>query len=241
MLSRRLPVRIVCCGEAAKQGHARLGYDINKMQVIPNGFDMELFMPDPQARRSVRYELGLPPETVLLGMVGRFHPDKDHLSFIQAAKRLHARQQEVHFVLCGHDVTWQNPQLRDWIETAGLQGHCHLLSRRDDVPRLTAAFDIATLSSSGEGFPNVVGEAMACAVPCVVTDVGDAAFMVGETGSIVPPHHPQALADAWAKMVELGDEQRRAHGHVARMRVQQLFSLPSIVTRYEQLYAEFAV
>lgn len=238
-LSHRLPTRIVCCSEVARQIHIQLGYAADRMVVIPNGFDLAAFKPNPAARQSVRQELGLARETVLIGLVGRFHRQKDHRSFVEAAARLHTNFPEVHFLLCGDEVTWENPELVGWITAAGLRRRCHLLGRREDMPRLTAALDIATVASSyGEGFPNVVGEAMACGIPCVVTDVGDSPLIVQETGSVVPPKRPQALAAAWGRLIEVGPEERRRLGLAARRRVETHFSLPTVTGQYQRLHEE---
>ena len=238
-ISRWLPARIVINSETSRLNHEKLGYAPAKMQVIPNGFDPAMFKVDPIARVSVRQELGLPEPTLLIGLVARFDRQKDHHNFIQAAARLVRHCPEVHFLLCGRDVTSENEKLRDWIRDAGIEHLCHLLGSRDDVPRLTAALDIATSSSLGEGFCNAIGEAMACGVPCVVTDVGDSAWLVGDTGRVVPPMNPAALADAWRDLI--GDSgARRELGLAARRRVQDYFNLPVIVRQYERLYEEIA-
>jgi len=236
-LSRWLPARIVCCSEASQQTHRQLGYAADKMLVIPNGFDLATFRPDQGARQSVRRELGIPAEAPLIGLVARFDPYKDHRNFVQAAVRLHARVPESHFLLCGDGVTWENPELAGWIEAAGIRDRCHLLGRREDAPRLTAALDIASTASSGEAFPLVIGEAMASGVPCVVTDVGDSAIIVGETGVVVPPRDPQALADGWTKLlVDMSSEERRQLGLAARQRIAERYDLGKIVEQYERLY-----
>jgi glycosyltransferase involved in cell wall biosynthesis len=240
-LSRWLPERIVCCSESSRKVHTAAGYAHGEMIVIPNGFDLAAFRPDPAARLSVRRELGISEEAPLIGLVGRFNPQKDHRTFVKAAARLHAHLPQVHFLLCGQDVTWDNAPLRRWITAADLPDRCHLLGERDDIPRLTAALDIATTASAyGEGFPNVIGEAMACGVPCVVTDVGDSAHIVGDTGRVVLARDPRALADAWRELVGLGPEDRVQLGLAARRRVEEHFSLPVIVTRYQRLYEELA-
>jgi glycosyltransferase involved in cell wall biosynthesis len=105
------------------------------------------------------------------------------------------------------------------------------------MPRLAAALDVFSLSSSyGESFPNVIGEAMACGVPCVVTDVGDAAWILGNTGRVVPPRDPRALADAWREMIDLGPGGRLALGREARSRVIERFTVESVVARYDAVY-----
>jgi len=236
-LSHRIPRRIVCCSEAARRFHTAMGYAGEKIVVIPNGFDLRSFHPDPEARQSVRRELGLTPSTPLVGLVARFDTEKDHRTFVQAAARLHAVMPEVHFLLCGQDVDPKNPLLAAWLASAGIQSRCHLLGPRDDVPRLTAALDIATSSSCGEGFPNVIGEAMASSVPCVVTDVGESAAIVGDTGRAVPAKDPTALADAWRALLEAPGT-REQLGAAARRRVESEFDITVIANRYSTLYGE---
>jgi len=239
-ISPWLPTRIVCCSEASRRVHVRFGYAAEKMLVIPNGFDLAAFKPDPAARRSVRRELGICEHAVLIGLVGRFDRQKHHHNFFQAATQLNLQPLDVHFLLCGDGITWQNEKLVRWIEAGGIKRRCHLLGRRDDIPRLTAALDIATSSSLGEGFPNAIGEAMACGVPCVVTDVGDSAWIVGDSGRVVAARDPEALAKAWLELIESGHERRSELGVAARRRVEECFNLPTIVRRYESLYEEIA-
>lgn len=239
-LSPHLPAAIVCCAEATMRAHAELGYASDRMVVIPNGFDTRTFKPDPAARASVRRELEIPDEAPLIGMVGRFDRQKDHRTFLRAAAMLHARLPDAHFLLCGDQVTWRNPSLARCIDSASLRTRCHLLGWQADIPRLNAALDIASSSSYSEGLSLVIGEAMASGVPCVVTDVGDSGRLVADTGKVVPPKDPQALAEAWLVLIELGQEGRRSLGQAARRRIAERFGLPTIVSRYEQLYADVA-
>lgn len=238
-LSTFVPTRIISCSEVAARLHADVGYSAKKLLPIPNGVELIGFQPDEAARVSVREELGLTLSTPLIGLVARFHPQKDHHNFIRAAAILHQTMPTVHFVLCGEDITERNQELSDWIINSGIKSHFHLLGRREDTPRLNAAMDVMALSSAfGEGFPNVLGEAMACAIPCVTTDVGDSALIVAETGIVVPPRDPEALANGWLKLLQMSEEERKKLGRAARQRVEEKFSLPSIVARYEQLYSE---
>ena len=239
LLSHSLPRRIICNSETSRQTHVKLGYAAGKMEVIPNGFDLAAFTPDAAARRSMRQELGVPEQSLLIGLVARFDPQKDHHTFVQAAARLNSAP-DVQFVLCGEGVTSQNRKLVDWINAAGIERRCHLLGRRDDIPRLTAALDIATSSSVGEAFSNAIGEAMACAVPCVVTNVGDSAWIVGETGRVIQPGDPEALANSWLELIKVGEECRRQLGLAARRRIEENFNLPGVVKRYEKLYEGIA-
>ncbi|HYY56637.1 MAG TPA: glycosyltransferase [Pyrinomonadaceae bacterium] len=235
-LSKR-PARILYNSRTSSAQHGAIGYSTEKTLVIPNGFDTELFAPSGEARLSVRSELGVAENTFLIGLVGRFHPMKGHAHFLRAAKRLLKTYPDVQFVLSGKGVSWDNLSLCELVQTLGLVERVHLLGERQDMPRITAALDIASSSSSyGEGFPNVIGEAMSCAVPCVVTDVSDLPWVVGETGRVVPPRDPEALARAWADLIEMGTEGREALGAAARRRVIQYFPLESVVAQYEELY-----
>ena len=238
-MSGWLPSCVVFVSQASLLSHTKLGYAAKGMEVVPNGFDLHEFKPDSTARVSLRRELGIAEDTLVIGMAARFHPQKDHHGFIQAAARLHAQMPEVHFLLCGIGMTWQNSRLAEWVETAGMHDFCHLLGPRQDVSRLFAGIDIATTSSAGnEAFPLVIGEAMACGTPCVVTDVGDSALMVGETGRVVAPRNPNALAEAWRELIEAGPEVRRHLGMSGRHRIQQHFSLSVIVERYQTIYTQ---
>jgi glycosyltransferase involved in cell wall biosynthesis len=239
-LSYRIPARIICCSEASLRIHKKLGYAAEKLEFIPNGFDPKQFKPDPTARASLRDELGVPARTPLIGMAARFHPEKDHWNFIRAAAQLHKQIPESHFLLCGLDITWQNQELRGWIEAAGIRDCCHLLGVRQDMSRLFSGVDMATISSRTEAFPGVIGEAMACGTPCVVTDVGDSALIVGKTGTVVAPGNPDALAAAWRKLIEAGPGARHRLGMAARTRVQQHFTLRAVVERYQSIYTQLA-
>jgi glycosyltransferase involved in cell wall biosynthesis len=240
VLSSRLPLRIICASEASRTFHEKLGYAHDRMEVIPNGFDLDLFRPDAEAREAVRGELGVSDSTLLIGYVARKHPVKDHRTFLEAAGLLHKQFPDVRFVLCGDGVTQQNSELKDWSEAAGVRDACFFLGHRDDIPRVINAFDIATSSSSSEAFPNALAEAMACGIPAVVTNVGDSRSILGETGSVVPPKDPIALAQAWVGLLQAGPDIRERLGEAARARVQTHFSMPNVVRRYEALYTEIA-
>lgn len=236
-LSTLLPQRIICCAERAQSVHVALGYDAGKTVIIPNGFPLDTFRPLSGARQSIRRELNIPAESLVIGYVARFDPQKDHQNFLAAAQRLRTEHKQVHFVLCGDHISWDNPELCNWLNTAGLTASTRLLGHRDDIPRLLSAFDIATSASCyGEAFPNAIGEAMACAVPCAVTDVGDSALIVGNTGKIVPPGNPVALCNAWKELAALSIPERSALGWSARQRVMHHFSLPAVTRAYEQLF-----
>jgi glycosyltransferase involved in cell wall biosynthesis len=235
------PEAVIVNSEAGRTFHAQHGYHPQRWTLIPNGIDTQHFRPDTSARLAVRCELGLAPDTLLIGLIARFDPMKDHATFLRAAGHLASVDAQAQFVLAGEGVTGDNPELSALITQAQLNGRMHLLGPRSDIPRLTAALDIASLSSVSEGFPNVIGEAMACGVPCVVTDVGDAARIVGETGIVVPLRNPLALMEGWQQLIRVGAVGRKHLGCVARQRIQQNYSLEQIVQQYETFYRSLAL
>jgi glycosyltransferase involved in cell wall biosynthesis len=231
------PVQILYNSQVSAAQHETLGYASGKRAVIPNGFDVEIFSPSEEARVQVRQELGLSPTSTLIGLIGRYDPMKDHENFIRATARLSKSNPDVHFLLAGNNVDVKNNDLMDLLQNLKLINKFHLLGEREDISRLTAALDISTCSSYGEGFPNVVGEAMACEVPCVVTDVGDSGWVVGDTGLVVPPRDPVAMASAWKELLDMGFEERKVLGAKARKRVITNFSIDKIASQYESLYS----
>lgn len=238
LLAPRLARRIVCCSGAALESHAAAGYPRGIMQVIPNGFDTDALRPDAAARAGVRAELALPGGAALVGWVGRFHAQKDPENFIRAAGLLKRKNPGVVFVLCGRGMAADNAELAGWVRAAGLGDSCRLLGERPDAPRLLAAFDVLVNSSRGEAFPLTLGEAMACGTPCVVTDVGDCAAVVGDVGRVVPPENPEALADALDAFLRLPAADRAAFALKARERIIGHFSIQRTAEAYAAVYRE---
>jgi glycosyltransferase involved in cell wall biosynthesis len=235
-LSPWVPQKILCCSETAKAVHLRAGYSSQKFTVIPNGFDLQRFHPDPDARLSVRRELGLPEETPLVGLIGRYDPRKNHQGFFQAAAHIHKQRPDIHFLLAGDSITTDNTSLARFITSANCENVTHLLGLRNDIPRLMAALDVLASSSSEEAFPLVLGEAMASGVPCVGTAVGDSADIIGDTGHTVPRGDMDDLAQKILTLLSLSPEKRQALGENARTRIQNNFAINTIATRYETFY-----
>jgi glycosyltransferase involved in cell wall biosynthesis len=234
-LSRIVPSRIVCCAEKAARNHIEIGYDKERMIVIPNGYDLGRFTKDPEAGRAVRNELGFSPKVPVIGFVARYHLDKDHATLLQALALL---PQPVQCILAGPGMTMATSGLAKKIAGTGVANRLHLLGERDDVPAVMSAMDLHVMSSRSEGFPNVLCEAMACGTPCVSTDVGDASEIVGETGWIVPPSDVRALAGA----IETALTARQDQGgwtdrcEAARRRVEVNFSLERMVNNYHEVW-----
>ena len=236
ILSNWLPSYIISCSVRAKEVHIELGYCADKMHVIPNGFELDRFTPNPTARDSVRSELGLPTDTPLVGLIARYDPQKNHLGFVQAAAQVIAQLPHTHFILAGLEVDTDNAALMSAIAAQGIQAQMHLLGRRDDIPRLMAALDVLASSSYGEAFPNVLGEAMACNVPCAVTDVGDSADIVGATGRVVSAGDMAGLAREIVSLLQLPPADKTALGEQARARIAANYEITHVAGLYQDFY-----
>jgi len=157
----------------SREQHENFGFSSLNGRVIPNGIDMQQFCYSGEARKRLRSELGIPASALVVGHVARLHPMKDHPAFLRAAVGLALRYPETHFVLSGRDVFLENKTLEPLVP-GQVRDRFHLLGERGDISEIMNAMDIFCLSSAwGEGFPNVIGEAMATGLPCVATDVGD--------------------------------------------------------------------
>ena len=229
------PAAVLVNSHAGQRWHAALGYRPPRWVFVPNGVDTAEFHSNAEARAQWRKRLGASNDSVVIGMVARRDPMKDHETAFAAAAATARRNRNVIFVFAGNGVTPDDPAIAHLAKAVGAP--VHLLGECRDIAELTAAFDIAVLSSAfGEGFPNVVAEAMAAGVPCVVTDVGDAAVIVGDTGRVVPPRSPKALAQALVALA--GDAPLRARlGVAARRRAIKSFDLATATARYEETWA----
>lgn len=240
-LSRTLPDRIIACSKAVLEDHLALGYPEERLVLIPNGFDTERFSPSATRRREVRQGLSLDDDALLLAYPARVTPQKDHPTCLDALRLLLDEGRDVTLVLCGEGAVPANGKLVQWIRKRRLEGAVRLLGVRDDMERLLPAVDVVLSSSAfGEGIPNALGEALAAGVPCVATNVGDSAEIVGDAGFLVPPRDPRALARAVAALLDEGEAARRARGARGREHVAAHFSLDACVRRYAQLYEELA-
>jgi glycosyltransferase involved in cell wall biosynthesis len=234
-LSSRLPLRIVYVAESARQIHEKLGYDASKSLVLPNGYDMPE-LPSPEARQAARARFGINGGAVVIGSAGRYNALKDYPSFIAAAATLAARRPDLRFLLAGRELDGGNAELVAAVEATGFGDRFHLAGEQQGLGEFLAATDIFCLHSIVEGFPNVVAEAMAMTVPCAVTDVGDAALIVGETGFVVPPERPEAMAQALESLLAEPEAQRAERGRLARERIEANYSMEAIGARYDALW-----
>ena len=236
LLSSRTDL-VLCNSDAGRAAHERLGYRPPQWRVVPNGLDVDRFRPRPGERAATRAELGLGDGSFVVGMCARVDPMKDHDIFVKAAAVFAETAPEARFVLVGAGTNKPGSALHRAIAASGITRRFVLLGQRQDIGRVYAALDVATLSSAfGEGFPNVLAEAMACGVPCVATDVGDSASILGDTGLIVPPRDAEALAAAWDRLRCESCDHRAIRSAAARRRVASRYALPTMIEAYRTLY-----
>lgn len=233
--------RIVYVSEASRTHHISYGYQATKALVIPNGFDCNYFRPDPILRAATRLRLGVEPYHLLVGSFGRFHPVKDHKTLICAFAQVVERIPTARLALAGSNIDVSNDELVSLLAFHGLADKVILLGLCGDMPALYNALDLYVLSSVSESFPNVLGESCAVGVPCVTTDVGDAARIVEGTGRVVPPGDARALAQAIAVFLEEQPVHRIAAGERARTHIVTHFSLAAAVSAYNTLYEGLAI
>lgn len=220
----------------SREQHEAFGVKSELAQVIPNGFNLERLWPSEDAGRVARETLGISANSRIVGHVARFHPMKNHDGFVRAAVLVGAELEDVHFVLSGRDVVPDNDAVTGLVPDA-MRNRFHWLGDREDIPDLMRAMDILCLSSSwGEAFPNVLGEAMTTGVPCVATDVGDSATIIGDTGFVVPPRNEKALVRALMVLLEMPASDRRVLGIAARDRMKERYSLKTVVQEYAAVY-----
>jgi len=221
--------------------HQNSGFHPRNWFFIPNGFDTSQFAPNEDMRRVIRDELKLPMSSRLICFPARFDAMKDHATFLGAAQIIAQEQDDVFFILVGRRINDQNQPLADMIRETALQSRALLLGERTDMDRLLPAIDVVGISSAfGEGFPNVLGESMACGIPCVATDVGDIREIIKQTGIVVPPRAPEELAAAWRKILSMSPNEISTLGMMARNRIKEKYSIETVMTMYEDMYAKLS-
>jgi len=233
----RSPDLILYNAHSARTSHEAAGYGRRRGEVIPNGFDLGSFRPDSASHQALRSALGLREHTRLVGLVARFHPEKNPQVFLDALSRL---PPSVHGLMAGSGMVPENPALADSIRAFELSNRVHLLGERRDMPRIMAGLDLAVSASWNEGFSNALGEAQACGVPCVATAVGDSPRMIGGLGRLVPAGDAQAMARAISELLELPSAEREALGLRCRQRMVETYSLPAVARRYSEAYHRLA-
>jgi len=228
--------RVVYNASSSARQHQAIGYSRDNAVIIPNGFDTGRFRPSAAVRKSARSLARAGDENLLVGMVARYHPVKGHGDFLNAAAACSRLIPGMKFMLAGEGIDNSNGELTRRIRELGLEDSFTLLGHRNDLERLYPGLDLLVLSSLSESFPNVLGEAMSCGVACVCTDVGDCREIIGDTGIAVPPGRSDLLAKAIVELMSAPGYIRLKRGAGARDRIRKIFSLQSVVDRYEALY-----
>jgi len=218
---------IIVNSNSGLEYHAVKGYPKNKMVVIPNGIDTDRFHPNSTARQIIRDEWGIAKDETLIGLVGRLDSMKDHKNFLRAASILLKRNNRSRFICVGEGPSQYKKELKDFCESLLLTHHVIWEGVRTDMCDVYNALDIVTLSSLSEGFPNVLGEAMACGIPCVATDAGDSEWILGNAGVVVPVKNPDALAEGW--IVCLKDKTDKSLN--GRLHIMENFSVNHLIQK----------
>ncbi|MGK2857908.1 MAG: glycosyltransferase [Thermoanaerobaculia bacterium] len=216
---------IIFNSEAGRRRASDLGIVARRSRVIPNGIDVARFRFDAEARASVRRSWDVRDDELLVGIVARLDPVKNHELFLRAASLVAARDRRIRFVCVGGGDAGRAASLRELAESRGIADRVVWAGERRDLPAVYSALDLSVLSSTGEGFPNAIAESMACETPVVSTDAGDAREIAGDTGRIVTAHRPEALADAVLEM--LG--RRGGRSVEARERIASRFSIERMI------------
>jgi glycosyltransferase involved in cell wall biosynthesis len=237
LVSYFVPHRIICCAHAGRRLHESLGYCRSRLVVIPNGYPIDNLTKEIDDRDAGRRLLSVPEGSFVIGIVGRYDYLKGYDIFIKAAALAQSKSSRpLVFMMIGRGVGPANQDLETLIKGQPVGIDCRLMEEQDHVQRFMALFDVLCLASRAEGFPNVVAEAMLAGTPCVATDVGDAAHIIGDTGFVVPPEDPQALAMAFLHAQRTSSAVLRAMGLRARLRIHTNFSLESVTKMYECVY-----
>jgi glycosyltransferase involved in cell wall biosynthesis len=231
---------MIANSDAGRTFHLGRGYSPRRSITVPNGIDTGRFSPSETRRATTRASWGAAADETLIGLTARLEPIKGHEVFLQAAQRVLAACASARFVCVGSGAADYAAQLRQLTSTLSIDQRVLWLPEHARTWEIYPAFDIGCSASYGEGFSNVVGEAMACGVPCVVTDCGDSSQIVGDTGAVVPCGDPDALAAALIEMIRLGHDGRVNLGQAARQRIVDSFGVDTMVARTAALYVDSA-
>jgi len=238
----RLPDAIIVNSLSGLQHHKSLGYYNTIMTVVPNGINTAVFKPDKMVGEKVRSQWGIDDKAIVIGLVGRLDPLKDHTTFLRAAGILLDYSKDVKFVFVGDAQEPYKSEILNLGNRLGLNEHLIWNQPRMDMPAVYNAMDIVSSSSAfGEGFSNVIGEAMACGVPCVVTDVGDSALIVGGTGLVVPINDSEALADGWRCMLKRLNENSTSTENKARVRIISHYNSEILIQEITKVFFKLTI
>lgn len=234
----RTPAAIIYNAHVSARQYEAFGFFAGRAAVIPNGFDCVRFQPCPGARGTLRRAFGIHDGPLVVAMIARHHPMKDPANLARAVAIARTGGHDIHLLMVGRGAKTPSSELRGALAALPAD-RVTLAGERHDIADWLPAVDMVSLPSAwGEGFPNIIGEAMACGLPCVATDVGDSRWIIDRHGTVVPPRDAEALGEALAEMASLSPAERRQLGAYARNRVLNHFSLPEIARQYDELHLD---
>jgi glycosyltransferase involved in cell wall biosynthesis len=234
----KMPQLITYNSETSNRQHTALGYSNCNSAVIPNGVDTDVFRTDEAVRRRVRDELKIPSGSFLIGIVGRYHPVKDHETFWRAARGMLEIRPNTYFAAVGTGLTSENSEVVERIRALGISENVRLVGNRSDMPAMYSALDVVTSTSVAEAFPNAILEGMACGRPCVATRVGDVDQIIGNKELTVMPRDPAGIVGSWMRLADCSIARRTQIGEECRRRVQECFSIQNLRQRYIEVYEQ---
>jgi glycosyltransferase involved in cell wall biosynthesis len=238
LAARRRAAAVAYCSDRGRSQHEAIGYPPDRSEYLPNGFDLDRFRPavDEAERATIRARLGLPERAMVIGSVARLHPVKNHIGLLESFAGLAVEHPDAFLVMAGRGVVDSEGSLLRTIERLGIDRRVRLLGPRDDVPVLLRAFDVFASASLAEAFPVSIGEALASGVPCVATDVGDCAALVGDSCAVAKRADTPAFTAALSRTLGMGSPRLREVGLRARDRMAARHGIRASASAYSALY-----
>ena len=237
-LSYIIPLFIIIVSKRAKKIYEKKGYDKKKLKFIPNGYDLSILKVNKIKKKYFKKKFNIKKQIPIIGNVARYDPQKDHLNLLNALSLIRSKNIDFFCILVGSNINQNNIDLVSKIKKLRLSNFVRLLGRNDNIPKVMNGLDIHVLSSCyGEGFPNVIAESMACGTPCITTDVGDAAFIVGKTGWVVPPKNSIKLSKAIENAIDEMDTAKWSKRcNKARLAIKEKFSINKMLKSYNKVW-----
>jgi len=239
-LSYFLPKKIISCSKNSIKLHTNIGYQSNKMNYVPNGYDLHMFKPNPKKKLLIKNKFNIKNRFTLLGNIARFHPQKDHVNLLRALSIVKKNKIPFKCILVGFGIEKKNKILNNLIQKFNLKNELILLGQQNKINVIMNEIDVNILASGyGEAFPNVVAEAMASGTPCVVTDVGDSSLIVGDTGWVTKTSNSEELANNIKKAINKSKSKKWNYLCLkARKRIVKKFSIKKMIVSYNKIWKQ---